>query len=128
MSPSGDEKFRCQCSTIAVGSPWGGTKEVLLNLADPRSVQLALECNFQRVQKAPTRLKLSCKGAPMAPRRLQNAPKTLHMVPKMGPSLPKLASRGAQERPKWAQEAPKSSQVWPKNVQVRPKRRPRGSK
>jgi len=38
--------------TIAVGSPWGGTTEVVLELADPRVVQLALEGRFQGVQVA----------------------------------------------------------------------------
>ena len=46
MSPSGDEKFHWQRSTIAVGSPWGGTTEVVLELADSRVVQLALEGRF----------------------------------------------------------------------------------
>ena len=42
MSPSGDEKFRCQRSTIAVGSPWGGTNGVLVHLADPGIVQMKI--------------------------------------------------------------------------------------
>ena len=58
MSPSGDEKFCCQRSAIAVGSPWGGTNEVLLNLVDPRVVQLALEGHFQGVQVAPKRVQV----------------------------------------------------------------------
>ena len=46
MSPSGDEKFRCQRSTIAVGSPWGGTNGVLVHLADPRVVQMKILQEF----------------------------------------------------------------------------------
>ena len=42
MSPSGDEKFRCKCSTFAISSPWGGTNEVLLHLAAPRVVQMKI--------------------------------------------------------------------------------------
>ena len=53
MSLSSDEKFRWQCSTIAVGSPWGGTNEVLFDLADPRVVQPVLEGGFQGVQMSP---------------------------------------------------------------------------
>ena len=40
MSPSGDGKFGWQCSTVAPGSPWGSSNEVLLNLAAPWAVQM----------------------------------------------------------------------------------------
>ena len=40
MSPSGDEEFRWQCSTVALRSPWGSTNEVVLNLAAPWAVQM----------------------------------------------------------------------------------------
>ena len=40
MSPSGDEELRWQCSSVALGSPWGTTNEVLLNLAAPWAVQI----------------------------------------------------------------------------------------
>ena len=40
MSPSGDEEFRWQCSTVALGSPWGSTHEVVLNLAAPWALQM----------------------------------------------------------------------------------------
>ena len=40
MSPSGDGKLSWQCSTVAPGSRWGSSNEVLLNLAAPWAVQM----------------------------------------------------------------------------------------
>ena len=91
MSPSGDEKFRWQRSTIAVGSPWGGTTEVVLELADPRVVQLALEGRFQGVQVA-GRGQEDPSGA-------QELPKSIQVRSKWRPRGSKLGPRGAQERP-----------------------------
>ena len=40
MSPSGDGKFGWQCSTVAPGSRWGSSNEVLLNFVAPWTVQM----------------------------------------------------------------------------------------
>ena len=42
LSISIDNEVQRQRSTIAAGSPWGGTNEVLLHLAAPRVVQMKI--------------------------------------------------------------------------------------
>ena len=102
MSPSGDEKFRWQRSTVAVGSPWGGTTEVLFDLADPRVVQLVLEGGFQGVQ-------MSGRGQE-DPNR-QEVTESVQVGSKERSRGSKLRPRGGQEHPSWAKELPKSLQL-----------------
>ena len=140
MSPSGDEKFRCKCSTFAISSPWGGTNEVLLNLADlrvlqmksckssvgqnevqvgawssvesPSAVQVALGDHLENKLSSSDAgsLQEASKSSKLSPGGVQKASKRLQIAPKRHPKAPS-----------WAQEAPK-------RCQVAPKRRPRGSK
>ena len=116
MSPSGDEKFRCKCSTFAISSPWGGTNEVLLNLADLRVLQMK-SCKSSVGQNE---VQVGAWSSVESPSAVQVA---------LGDHLEnKLSSSDAGS----LQEASKSSKLSPggvqkasKRLQIAPKRHPK---
>ena len=145
MSPSGDEKFRCQRSTIAVGSPWGGTNEVLLNLAALWPVQmkysrspvgngnrcscsaevrlLTLKCCWGQIESK-WRLEATSK-AQVESSLNRHVESNLHLeVSWRGQVESQRPPRGSNLGPRGGQ----GTQVEPKRLQEAPKRRPRGSK
>ena len=157
MSPSGDEKFRCKCSTFAISSPWGGTNEVLLNLADlrvlqmksckssvgqnevqvgawssvesPSAVQVALGDHLENKLSSSDAgsLQEASKSSKLSPGGVQKASKRLQNCTQKAPQSAKLSSRGPQEVPSCSQEAPKRLQVAPKRLQLALKRLQVGS-
>ena len=116
MSPSGDEKFRCKCSTFAISSPWGGTNEVLLNLTDLRVLQMK-SCKSSVGQNE---VQVGAWSSVESPSAVQVA---------LGDHLEKkLSSSDAGS----LQEASKSSKLNPgcvqkasKRLQIAPKRHPK---